>query len=215
MRPGVRRDDVEGFVLTRTAAFRTPRPPARCARNSGTRTEFGLAPGFDRSWPVRRIRNMSPNSSPLDILYSFTARAHRNGDQNLTLRLNNKVAVITGAALGLGRASALRMAAEGAAIAVLDLLDREGQALVDEIIVLGGKARYWRCDVSQEADVARVMAEGRRALWADRRAGEQRRDRRRQQTHPRDHRGRVGPGAGGQCEGRVQSWPQDFEQDDR
>ena len=102
---------------------------------------------------------MSPNSSPLDILYSFTARAHRNGDQNLTLRLNNKVAVITGAALGLGRASALRMAAEGAAIAVLDLLDREGQALVDEIIVLGGKARYWRCDVSQEADVARVMAE--------------------------------------------------------
>ena len=48
-------------------------------------------------------------------------------------RLASKVAVVTGAALGLGRATALRMAEEGAAVAILDILDAEGQALAAEM----------------------------------------------------------------------------------
>jgi NAD(P)-dependent dehydrogenase (short-subunit alcohol dehydrogenase family) len=71
-------------------------------------------------------------------------------------RLQGKVAVITGAALGLGRAMAIRMAEEGASVAVLDVLDQPGEALVAQ---LSGPARYWRCDVSNEAQVARVFGE--------------------------------------------------------
>jgi NAD(P)-dependent dehydrogenase (short-subunit alcohol dehydrogenase family) len=71
-------------------------------------------------------------------------------------RLQGKVAIVTGGALGIGRAIALRMSEEGAAVAVLDVLDAEGAELASQ---LPGKARYWRCDVSREAEVARVFAE--------------------------------------------------------
>jgi len=74
-------------------------------------------------------------------------------------RLKDKIAVVTGAALGLGRAAATRMSDEGAAVAVLDVNDAEGEALALEICDRGGQARYWRCDVSSEAEVARVMSE--------------------------------------------------------
>jgi NAD(P)-dependent dehydrogenase (short-subunit alcohol dehydrogenase family) len=74
-------------------------------------------------------------------------------------RLKDKVAVITGAALGIGRASAIRMADEGAAVAVLDIIDAEGEALALEICDRGGQARYWHCDVSSEAEVTRVTTE--------------------------------------------------------
>ena len=74
-------------------------------------------------------------------------------------RLKNKVAVVTGAALGLGRAIATRMAGEGAQVAVLDLLESDALALAAELAAAGHRARGWRCDVSDEAMVARVMAE--------------------------------------------------------
>jgi NAD(P)-dependent dehydrogenase (short-subunit alcohol dehydrogenase family) len=74
-------------------------------------------------------------------------------------RLQGKVAAVTGAALGLGHAMATRMAEEGAAVAVLDMLDDAGQALASALGGRGLKARYWHCDVSQEAEVARVIGE--------------------------------------------------------
>jgi len=74
-------------------------------------------------------------------------------------RLKGKVAVITGAALGLGRATALRMAEEGAAVAVCDILLSEANALVDELVGRGFEACCWRLDVSREAEVERVLSQ--------------------------------------------------------
>ena len=73
-------------------------------------------------------------------------------------RLSGKVALITGAALGLGRATALRMAEEGAKVAILDVLDNDGRALEKDLVGRGLTAKYWHCDVSKEADVASVFA---------------------------------------------------------
>lgn len=74
-------------------------------------------------------------------------------------RLSGKVAVITGAALGLGRATALRMAEEGAVVAVTDVLAAEVGQLADELVGRGFDACGWTLDVSKEADAKRVMNE--------------------------------------------------------
>ncbi|HEX7947789.1 MAG TPA: glucose 1-dehydrogenase [Phenylobacterium sp.] len=74
-------------------------------------------------------------------------------------RLRGKVAVITGGALGLGRATALRMAEEGAAVAVCDLLVQEANAFVDELASRGFEACCWPLDVSREVNVERVFGQ--------------------------------------------------------
>lgn len=66
-------------------------------------------------------------------------------------RLEDKVAIVTGGASGIGRASALRLAAEGAQVAIGDI-DEEGAAgVVDEIKAAGSDAIAIRTDVSEEA----------------------------------------------------------------
>jgi NAD(P)-dependent dehydrogenase (short-subunit alcohol dehydrogenase family) len=74
-------------------------------------------------------------------------------------RLSGKVAIVTGGALGLGRATGIRMAEEGAAVAIVDALEREGAALADELVDRGLSACFWRCDVTKEAEVSRVVNE--------------------------------------------------------
>ena len=74
-------------------------------------------------------------------------------------RRSGKAAVVTGAALGLGKAMAIRMAEEGAWVAVLDVRDQHGSALAKSLTDRGLQARYWRCDVTREAEVARVIEE--------------------------------------------------------
>ncbi|MEP7209633.1 MAG: glucose 1-dehydrogenase [Alphaproteobacteria bacterium] len=73
-------------------------------------------------------------------------------------RLANKVAIVTGAAVGLGRASVIRMAEAGASVAILDVLQKEGEALAAELTARDLKVGFWRCDVSSEHDVAESIA---------------------------------------------------------
>jgi NAD(P)-dependent dehydrogenase (short-subunit alcohol dehydrogenase family) len=66
--------------------------------------------------------------------------------------LSGKVALITGGASGIGRATALLFGREGAAVAVVDLNENEGQDVVRRIISDGGNAIFVRADVSRAAD---------------------------------------------------------------
>src|SRR5690606_31546922 len=70
-----------------------------------------------------------------------------------------RAALITGGARGIGRASALRIAAEGRDIVIADVLDKEGQEVVAEIEALGQRALYRHTDVTDEAAVRRTVAE--------------------------------------------------------
>ncbi|MGM0480551.1 MAG: SDR family NAD(P)-dependent oxidoreductase [Pseudomonadota bacterium] len=74
-------------------------------------------------------------------------------------RLKTKVAVVTGGSVGIGAATATRMAEEGAAVAILDCQDQEGEALAEQLKERGLKAGYWHCDVSKEQQVKQVMDE--------------------------------------------------------
>ncbi|MCR5880829.1 SDR family NAD(P)-dependent oxidoreductase [Phenylobacterium sp. J367] len=68
-------------------------------------------------------------------------------------RLKGKAAVVTGGAVGIGKACATRMAEEGAQVAIFDLDCERGEALAGELGRGGWKAKFWRCDVSVEAEV--------------------------------------------------------------
>jgi NAD(P)-dependent dehydrogenase (short-subunit alcohol dehydrogenase family) len=72
-------------------------------------------------------------------------------------RVKGKVAIVTGAALGIGKASAVLLAKEGASVAVTDVLDRQGGETVDEIVAEGGTSQYWHLDVRRESEVAAVF----------------------------------------------------------
>lgn len=73
-------------------------------------------------------------------------------------RVENKVAVVTGAALGIGQATALLLGQEGARVAVTDVLDGEGKLVADEINAAGGHAHYWHLDTSDEHSVEDALA---------------------------------------------------------
>jgi len=74
-------------------------------------------------------------------------------------RVEKKVAVVTGGALGIGRETCLLLAKEGAKVAITDVLDKEGQELADEITKSGGVAKFWHLNVTDEKEVEKVYSE--------------------------------------------------------
>jgi len=75
------------------------------------------------------------------------------------MRLAHKVAIITGAGGGMGRAAALLFAKEGAQVVVADVDARTGEAVVAEITEAGGEAIFVPANVADEAQAQRMVAE--------------------------------------------------------
>lgn len=73
------------------------------------------------------------------------------------MRLDGKSALVTGAASGMGMATAKLFAKEGAKVVVADILEAEGAGVVEEIAGAGGTARFEKLDISNEADWQAVI----------------------------------------------------------
>ena len=81
-------------------------------------------------------------------------------------RVKDKVCIVTGGTLGIGRACVQRLGEEGAKIAVFDVLDDEGEALVAGLRGRGIDARYWHVDVASERNV-QIAIDQVAALYGD------------------------------------------------
>ena len=75
------------------------------------------------------------------------------------MRLENRVALITGAGSGIGREAALLFAREGASVVVAEVADDPGKQTVAEIEKAGGRAHFVHADVSRGDDVRGMVAE--------------------------------------------------------
>jgi NAD(P)-dependent dehydrogenase (short-subunit alcohol dehydrogenase family) len=75
-------------------------------------------------------------------------------------RYVGKVAIVTGAGNGIGRATALRLASEGAAVVIMDLRSADGEAVAKSISDSGGRALFVAGDAAVEADVGAMVELG-------------------------------------------------------
>ena len=73
------------------------------------------------------------------------------------MRLNNKVAIVTGAGSGFGEAIARRYAEEGARVVVNDIVEKAARRVADDINAAGGEAAAEVADVARDADVQRLV----------------------------------------------------------
>ncbi|MCB0594296.1 MAG: glucose 1-dehydrogenase [Lewinellaceae bacterium] len=80
------------------------------------------------------------------------------------MRLENRVALITGGSSGIGLETALLFAKEGAKVVVADINDEGGQQTVARIKAQGGEAAYCHADVSKAADCEKMVAFAEKAF---------------------------------------------------
>ncbi len=79
-------------------------------------------------------------------------------------RFEGKSVVVTGAGHGIGRASALRFAGEGARVAVVDIREAEARSVAEECATAGGEGRAYAADVADATQVAEVVGRIERDL---------------------------------------------------
>src|ERR1700733_3564721 len=155
----------------------------RCCGDAGGNGQSGEFPARNRVWFVGHVtassvrlvaRHYSPRRAAEGLRQAGVCptehlpRAGRQGDTQRRHRqkasagkqmntLQGKTALVTGAASGIGRASALLFAAEGASVVALDLAS-EVEATVSAILSAGGRALALVADSSAEKDIAGAVA---------------------------------------------------------
>ena len=75
------------------------------------------------------------------------------------MRLQDKIAVITGGAGGIGRCAVRAFAREGATVLIFDVDEQAGAAAAAEVVSAGGKAQFYRVDISRFAEVQNAFAQ--------------------------------------------------------
>src|SRR6476661_9868930 len=85
--------------------------------------------------------------------------AGRKRDLGMTRRVEGKVALVTGAANGIGRSAVLVLAREGAKIVATDLQDEKGEGLLRELRASGCECAYYHHDVTREEDWQSIVAQ--------------------------------------------------------
>ena len=145
-----------GIETAASASERTNRVPCPSLRAPPMLTRHCRRPA-----PASRSAPCAPEGSTLDSRWSTAAQldderhvVRKRHDMASTGRLDGKVALVTGAATGLGRAAAIRMAEQGARVVVTDILDEAGDDVASEI---GAPARFERLDVTRPEDWSRAM----------------------------------------------------------
>ena len=91
------------------------------------------------------------------------------------MRLQDKSAIVTGAASGMGAATARLFAQEGAKVLLTDVLEDEGKAVAAEITAAGGTAAFATHDIAEESPMADDRPNGARHVRAHRHPDQQRR----------------------------------------
>jgi 3-oxoacyl-[acyl-carrier protein] reductase len=91
-------------------------------------------------------------------MHEVVEQLKEHPNEGVTMRLKDKVIIITGAGQGIGRAFALHFAQEGAIVFVADIQEEKATAVVQEIRTLGGQAEALKVDVSDFESV-RAMAQ--------------------------------------------------------
>jgi NAD(P)-dependent dehydrogenase (short-subunit alcohol dehydrogenase family) len=89
--------------------------------------------------------------------YSWQPEGQSEVREECSMRLEGKVAIVSGAASGMGAATARRFAKEGAKVVIADTLEDEGRAAAADIVRANGTAEFMRLDVTNEADWKSVV----------------------------------------------------------
>ena len=88
---------------------------------------------------------------------SVTLRSCRGLCHPTAVRLTDKVAIVTGSTRGIGRATAIRFAAEGASVIITGRSEEAGKAVEQQILDAGGQGTYVRTDLANEDDVIAMV----------------------------------------------------------
>ena len=127
--------------------------PARANRRpggSGRRGRLGERDGDVRAWSDGRNRQG-------EAVHRRRIRTEETGDGQNTLDFSGKVALVTGAAAGMGLATARAFAEAGAAVVLADFKEDAVKAAAAELVAAGHKAIAVRCDVSDDDQVAAMV----------------------------------------------------------
>jgi 3-oxoacyl-[acyl-carrier protein] reductase len=109
-----------------------------------------------------RLRSDELTHRQIDFPYRIL-RSNKGGPMTRLSKLSRsiagKIAIVTGAASGMGRATAQLFADEGAKVAAIDLNEKDLKTVVGEIEAAGGATRGWRLDLANRAEIDRVIGE--------------------------------------------------------